>query len=153
MIDDTPSFGRFEGREHRLGVRVYYEDTDLTGVVYHANYLRYFERGRSEFLRCAGVDHTVLGAVGVETAFAVTQLSVKFSRPARIDDALTVVTICESLGAARFGFTQTLLRGGEKLVSAAVEICCIDLAGRPKRPPSLLLDRLKPFLTGSASSF
>ena len=149
---DRPSAGRFDGALHRVGVRVYYEDTDLTGIVYHANYLRYFERGRSDLLRLAGVAHAALASED-NIAFAVTRMTIDFLKPARIDEALVVETSASRVNAARFGFTQTLTRGPEKLVSAAVEVCCIDLAGRPKRPPALLLARLKPFLTGSASSF
>src|SRR5271163_3525120 len=73
---------------HRLPVRVYYEDTDFTGVVYHASYLRYFERGRTEFLRAAGVEHAALLALPEPCAFAVTRISVAFRKPARVDDAL-----------------------------------------------------------------
>ena len=85
-----PSAGVFQGREHLLAVRVYYEDTDFTGLVYHASYVRFFERGRSDFLRLAGADHTAMGALGV--AFAVVRLEVGFRRAARIDDALVVET-------------------------------------------------------------
>src|ERR1700683_4756648 len=88
-----PSSGAFEGLEHVLPVRVYYEDTDFTGVVYHANYLRYFERGRTEFLRAAGVEHSALLALPEPCAFAVSRISVVFRKAARVDDALEVRTI------------------------------------------------------------
>jgi acyl-CoA thioester hydrolase len=89
---DLPTAGVMVGREHRLPVRIYYEDTDFTGMVYHANYVRYFERGRSDFLRLVGVSHSDL-LVGAEpAAFVVTRLDIRFQKPGRIDDALVVVT-------------------------------------------------------------
>jgi acyl-CoA thioester hydrolase len=93
-----PSAGWVEGREHVLPVRVYYEDTDLSGLVYHANYVRYFERGRSDFLRTGGVHHAELLARPDPVAFAVTRMEIDFRRGARIDDALLVRT---SYDAAR----------------------------------------------------
>jgi acyl-CoA thioester hydrolase len=87
-----PAAGAFEGTEHVLPVRVYYEDTDLTGVVYHANYLRYFERARSDFLRLAGINHASLLARDDPAAFAVTKIAIAFHQAARIDDALEVRT-------------------------------------------------------------
>src|ERR1700749_4594833 len=98
---DQPSAGHIVGREHRLPVRVYYEDTDFTGVVYHANYARYFERGRSDFLRLAGVRPAELLAGGAPTAFTVTKLSIAFLGAARIDDALIVRTTFEYARGAR----------------------------------------------------
>lgn len=94
--DHAPTAGWFEGREHRLPVRIYYEDTDFTGVVYHANYVRYFERGRSDFLRLAGVSHSDLLERDDPAAFVVTRLEIDFKKAARIDDALTVHTTYDS---------------------------------------------------------
>src|SRR5262245_19133910 len=91
-MTDQPSAGRFEGRVHFLPARVYYEDTDFTGVVYHANYLRYFERGRSDFLRAAGIHHTELLNAAEPMGFAVNKISLEFLKAARIDDALVVET-------------------------------------------------------------
>ena len=85
---DAPSCGRFEGREHVLPVRIYYEDTDFTGVVYHANYLRYFARGRSDALRAAGVSHTDLLGDERPSAFTVVRMEIDFRRPARLGDGL-----------------------------------------------------------------
>jgi acyl-CoA thioester hydrolase len=101
MNADQPSAGRFEGRLHILPVRIYYEDTDFTGFVYHANYLRYFERARSDYLRLAGVRHAELLEGESPTAFAVSRINVEFLRPARIDDALTVQTGYDSMKGAR----------------------------------------------------
>lgn len=153
MQDDEPSVGRFEGRLHRLPVRIYYEDTDFSGLVYHANYLRFFERGRSDFLRLAGVHHNELLEGAEPLAFAVNKIIVEFLKPARIDDALTVKTAFETTRGPRIFIVQTLERGGETLVKADVQVCCISLTGRPRKPPALLLERLKPFLEPSTSSF
>ncbi len=140
----SPSAGVFEGREHRLPVRVYYEDTDFTGLVYHASYVRFFERGRSDFLRLAGADHTAMAAVA--TAFAVVRLEVDFRRAARIDDALLVVTGIESARGPRIRFAQRIERSGEVICRAVVDAACIDPAGRPRRPPLRLTQALAPYL-------
>jgi acyl-CoA thioester hydrolase len=153
MTSDQPSAGRFDGREHILPVRIYYEDTDFSGLVYHANYLRYFERGRSDFLRLAGVHHNELLSSADPLAFAVNKMTLEFLKAARIDDALTVRTVFETTKGPRIFVSQRLTRGEEVLVKAAVEVCCISLTGRPRKPPAMLLERLKPFLEPSASSF
>jgi acyl-CoA thioester hydrolase len=153
MTGDEPTAGRFEGRQHVLPVRVYYEDTDFTGLVYHASYLRFFERGRSDFLRLAGVHHSALLEGAEPIGFAVNRMSIEFLKPARIDDALAVKTGFETMRGPRIFIAQVLERAGEVLVRAQVEVCCISLTGRPRKPPTLLLERLKPFLEPSASSF
>lgn len=153
MSEDEPSAGRFEGRAHLLPVRIYYEDTDFTGIVYHANYLRYFERGRSDFLRLAGISHSALMQGQPPLGFAANRIALEFVKPARIDDALVVRTVFETTRGPRIFIAQALERAGEALARAAVEVCCIDLTGRPRRPPAVLLERLKPFLEPSASSF
>ncbi|MFM1960120.1 MAG: tol-pal system-associated acyl-CoA thioesterase [Pseudomonadota bacterium] len=141
---DAPTCGRYEGREHILPVRVYYEDTDFTGVVYHANYLRYFERGRSDALRAAGVSHTDLLDGDRPTAFTVVRMEIDFRRPARIDDALQVRTLYDRIRGPRLFFRQRLMRGDDVLCEAVVEAACIDLSGRPARPSKLLLTKLAP---------
>ena len=145
-IPDAPTAGRFDGRAHILPVRIYYEDTDCSGVVYHANYLRYFERGRSDYLRLAGISHTELLEGEAPTAFAINKINLEFLKAARIDDALTVVTTYNRIQGPRLIINQALHRGHEVVATAAVEACCISLNGRPVRPPALLLQRLKPFL-------
>jgi len=153
MSEDIPGAGRFAGRIHHLPVRVYYEDTDFSGVVYHANYLRFFERGRSDFLRLAGVHHNELAAADEPAAFAVNRMEIEFLKPARIDDALLVKTVFETMRGPRIFIAQTLEKTGEILVKAQLQVCCISLTGRPRKPPAMLLERLKPFLEPSASSF
>ena len=143
---DVPTSGRYEGREHILPFRIYYEDTDFTGVVYHANYLRYFERGRSDALRAAGVSHTDLLDGDRPTAFTVVRMEIDFRRPARIDDALQVRTLYDRVRGPRMFIRQRLMRGEEVLCEAAVEAACIDLSGRPARPSRRLLELLVPIL-------
>jgi acyl-CoA thioester hydrolase len=141
-----PTAGVFEGREHRLPVRVYYEDTDFTGLVYHANYVRYFERGRSDFLRLAGVGHAELLDRPDPAAFVVTRMEIDFKRPARIDDALVVRTFYDTVRGPRLFVTQRITRGETLIATADVDAACIDLQGRPRKPPGGLAERLKPWL-------
>jgi acyl-CoA thioester hydrolase len=143
---DEPSQGRFEGRLHRLPLRVYYEDTDFTGVVYHANYLRFFERGRSDFLRAAGIAHQALLAGPEPIAFSVIRADVRFLKAARIDDALVAQTAFDQINGPRLLISQTLTRGVETIAAAAIEACCIGLDGRAKRPPPSLRQVLQPYL-------
>jgi len=145
-MSDQPSAGRFDGRVHHLPVRVYYEDTDFTGLVYHASYLRFFERGRSDFLRLAGVHHSLLLEGPDPTGFAVNRMTLDFHKAARIDDALVVETIFETMRGPRIFIAQVLKRGEEALVRAEVQVCCISLTGKAKKPPAMLLEHLKPFL-------
>ncbi len=142
---NLPSAGWFDGREHVLPVRVYYEDTDLTGVVYHASYVRFLERGRSDFLRLAGADHVAMAAL--DTAFAVTRLEVAYRRAARIDDALLVRTAFERTQGAVIHIRQQITRDEETLTDAVVQAACIDLAGRARRPPQALVEALAPWLS------
>jgi acyl-CoA thioester hydrolase len=143
---DIAYSGRFEGRTHLLPVRVYYEDTDFSGVVYHATYARFFERGRSDFLRAAGIAHAALLERADPLAFAVLRLDIRFKKPARIDDSLVVATVYESVSGARIMINQSLTRAGDTIATALVEACCIGLDGRPRRAPKELLSALSPYL-------
>ncbi|MBA4000210.1 tol-pal system-associated acyl-CoA thioesterase [Brevundimonas sp.] len=145
-MTDLPTAGRFEGREHILPVRVYYEDTDFTGLVYHANYVRYFERGRSDFLRLAGVGHADLLTGETPLAFVITSMDLRFLKAARIDDALIVRTTYDALRGPRLTIRQTIERGGEVLCRAEVEAAVIDLTGRPRRAPATLIAAVTPWL-------
>ena len=142
----TPAAGAFIGREHRLPVRVYYEDTDFTGLVYHANYARYFERGRSDFLRLAGISHSDLLDRPDPCAFVVTRLVIDFRAAARIDDALVVRTTYDTVRGPRLSIRQTITRGEAIIATAEVEAACITLAGRPRRAPPDLVEKLTPLL-------
>lgn len=140
-----PSAGWLEGREHVLPVRIYYEDTDFTGMVYHANYLRYFERGRSDFFRLAGISHTALLSLPEPTAFTLVRLELDFKRAARIDDALLVRTAYDEVKGARLMVSQRIVRGTELIAQAHVEAVCINLAGRAIRPPAAMVELLRPY--------
>ena len=144
MQTPLPSAGVLDGREHVLPVRVYYEDTDFTGVVYHANYVRYFERGRSDFLRVAGVHHAELLDRDDPAAFAIVRMEIDFKRAARIDDALAVRTTYDVARGPRLFISQKITRGEELICAAKVEAACIDMAGRPRKPPAGMLDTLRP---------
>jgi acyl-CoA thioester hydrolase len=142
-----PAAGAFEGTEHVLPVRVYYEDTDLTGVVYHANYLRYFERARSDFLRLAGINHASLLARDDPAAFAVTKIAIAFHQAARIDDALEVRTRFAHRQRVRLQATQRILRAGRAIATAEVEVVCIAPNGRVRRWPAELVAAITPLLS------
>jgi len=147
---DRPTVGRFEGREHRLPVRVYYEDTDFTGLVYHANYVRYFERGRSDCLRLMGVGHAELLDGDQPMAFVVSKMGLSFLRPARIDEELLVRTCYDAVKGPRLLICQAITRGEDVLCRAEVEVVCIHMDGRPRRPPRTLVEKVGPWLAPEA---
>ncbi|MCS6762046.1 MAG: YbgC/FadM family acyl-CoA thioesterase [Candidatus Devosia symbiotica] len=118
---------------HRFPIRIYYEDTDFSSNVYHAAYLKFFERGRTEFLREAGIHHFELAAQGV--AFAVRSMELQFEGAAHIDDLLTVTTEMVALTGARLMLNQTILRGDTVLTRASVMVVAIKTAGGPARMP------------------
>lgn len=121
---------------HRLAVRIYYEDTDFSGNVYHAAYLKFFERGRTEFLRDLGIHHSELMAEGL--AFAVRRMTIDFVAPAHIDDLLTVTTQVVKVGGARLLLAQVISRGDAVLTRAEVEVAAIRTSGGPARLPGAL---------------
>ncbi|QDY99968.1 tol-pal system-associated acyl-CoA thioesterase [Nitratireductor mangrovi] len=122
---------------HRLYARVYYADTDFSGVVYHARYLEFFERGRSDFLRLAGVHHTELadGKHGERLVWVVRKMEIEFRAPARIDDILTIESRTADISGARIFMEQELKRGETVLVTAKVEAAIVSETGRPRRFP------------------
>lgn len=131
--------GSISSSIHRLPVRVYYEDTDFSGNVYHANYLKYCERGRSDFLRVLGIDQNAMIGGDAALMFVVRRMLCDFLRPARFDDLLVVETTLGEMAGARFELAQRVLRGDEVLFTATVTVALIDGAGRPKRvPPEML---------------
>lgn len=129
--------GKLTPDGHVLKARVYFADTDFTGVVYHARYLEFLERGRSDFLRLAGVHHTELadGKHGETLAWVVRRMEIDFRQPARVDDILTVVTRIAEISGARIRMHQRLLRDAELLVEAKVEAAIIGESGKPRRFP------------------
>lgn len=144
-LDPWPDLaGRLDGATHRLPVRVYYEDTDFSGFVYHANYLKFCERGRSDWLRLLGLHHHELMragemASGMSLGFVVRKLEAEFLKPAVIDDLLEVTTSVVSLSGARLLLEQTVSRSRERLFSMMVTVAIVDGRGRPRRLPSNLL--------------
>jgi acyl-CoA thioester hydrolase len=137
--------GRFEGLTHILPIRIYYEDTDLSGVVYHANYLRFMERGRSEFFRAAGISKLAQLESAEPSAWALRRASLDYLKPARLDDLIEVHTRCASLGGARMSADQKIYCGERLLVHGIVEACMMTLDGRPRRIPSDIREKLLPF--------
>jgi acyl-CoA thioester hydrolase len=168
MIDSNstalvPTAGRREGSLHHYPLRVYFEDVDAAGIVYHANYLRFCERARTEMMRELGIPHVdMMAETGV--AFAVRNCEIDFRRPARLEEALEIVTALLDIGPATLTLQQTVRKlpgsgaippqsGGiaaEDLVTVRLRLCCIDQRGRPVRVPVRVrqaLDRL----SGSAA--
>ncbi len=132
---DQPAGGRFVGGTHRFPVRIYFEDTDLSGVVYHANYLRYFERARSDMLMIAGIDQRTAHETG-EGAYAVRSMQLDWKAPARLNDALLVVSTVERVRAAAVDIQQRVIRDDLLLASARVEVAFVAPSGRPRRQPA-----------------
>jgi acyl-CoA thioester hydrolase len=146
MSESWPDLaGRLGADGHVLPVRVYFEDTDFSGVVYHGAYVRFMERGRSDFLRLLGIGHDALarGEHGESLAFAVRRMKLEFNKPARIDDTIQVRTVVKTLSGARITVLQTVERDGVVLVSADVEVALISPDGLPRRLPSAVRARLE----------
>jgi acyl-CoA thioester hydrolase len=132
-------------RRHVLPIRVYFEDTDFSGLVYHASYLRWCERGRSDFLRLAGNDHKALidGAGGREpAAFVVRRMQLEFLKPARIDEVLEVATRLEETTAATLVLDQRICRGATVLFTAEVTVVLVSRSGKPLRLSAALKEAL-----------
>jgi acyl-CoA thioester hydrolase len=126
---------------HQHGLRVYYEDTDLAGIVYYANYLKFIERGRTEWVASLGIDQMALKAAeGI--VFAVRRVEADFLRPAKFGDDLVVETVLKGLGGARLVLDQTITRGGERLFLAQVTLVCLSEDGHAARLPASLRARL-----------
>lgn len=137
--------GRFEGRVHVLPIRIYYEDTDLSAVVYHANYLRFMERARTEFFRATDVPLAYLSDPE-PSAWTLRKLAIEYHRPARLEDIIEVRTTATSLTGARLCADQSIFCGEALLTRGAVEACIMTLAGKPRRIPQDVRDKLMPFL-------
>jgi acyl-CoA thioester hydrolase len=132
-------------RQHWIAVRVYYEDTDFTGMVYHANYLRFFERGRSDHLRDAGISHQSLLAREDPAAFTLTNVNVTYRRPARVDDLLHIRTRYLGMDGPRIRFSQACLRDGEVIAEAGITAVMIHADGRLRRPIREIADHLEAY--------
>ncbi len=146
MARDIPPMGYFEGREHYYPIRVFYEDTDFSGVVYYANYLRFLERARSSFFRLAGIGHAELLERDPPLAFVIRKINLDYKISAKIDDVLSVMTTYDSFKGARLLVTQKIFRNEKLILTADSEAACIDLTGRPRRAPKEMMDKLVPYL-------
>ena len=127
--------------EFSLPIRVYIEDTDAGGIVYYVNYLKYFERARTEFMRTLGMDRPAISDNG--WMFVVSKVSLNYRQPARLDDALSVTLVAQRVGAATIDFAQTVRRDRTLLVEGSLQIACVDRdTGRPRRLDGDLRARL-----------
>jgi acyl-CoA thioester hydrolase len=131
---DKPYAGGFRGNTHRFAVRVYFEDTDVAGIVYYANYLRFMERARSDMLRSAGIDQRGAMERG-EGVYAVADLSIKYRASAKLEDELVVVSTVDAVRGVSCVIHQRVMRGGEILTDAMVTAAFLSPDGRPKRQP------------------
>lgn len=132
---DEPYSGAFAGAEHRFALRVYFEDTDLSGIVYHANYLRFMERARSDMLRCAGIDQRDAMDSG-GGYYAVHDLQITYRRPAKLEDALLVRSRVVGVRAAACEIAQDIWRGDTLLTEGRVTAAFLGMDGRPRRQPA-----------------
>jgi acyl-CoA thioester hydrolase len=149
-VSDTipaPATGRFIAAVHHFPLRIYFEDTDLSGLVYHANYLRYMERARSDMLRVAGIDQRGSQESGLGV-YAVTDIQIRYRRPARLDDDLTVVSRVTGVGAATCAIHQSVMREAEQLTDATVSVAWLTPQGRPQRQPKAWTDIFSRLMQG-----
>jgi len=137
---DTPYRGGFVGSEHRFALTVYFEDTDAYGIVYYANYLKFMERARSDFLRAVGVDQAgELAATG--SAYAVVEVNIRYRKPARLGDDLKIVSTVDEVRASSVLIQQRVMRGEEQLIDARVTAAFLDGEGKPRRQPREWVDK------------
>jgi acyl-CoA thioester hydrolase len=139
---DIPYRGGFVGPEHHFALSVYFEDTDAYGIVYYANYLKFMERARSDFLRAVGVDQAAeLKRSG--SAYAVVEVDIRYRKPARLGDDLVVISTVDHVRASSVLIHQRVMRGKEQLTDARVTAAFLDGEGRPKRQPKDWVDKFK----------
>ncbi len=140
-----PYQGQFDGTKHLFAVRVYFEDTDFSGVVYHARYLHFMERARSDMLACVGIDQRRVHAEG-QGAYAVTEMHIKYRKPAHFDDALVVVSTVEAVRAASCDIRQIIMRGDDILTEAVVTAAFVSPDGKPRRQPAHWVAAFQPII-------
>ena len=152
MEHSPPPFqpGFFEGPAHHFRLRVYYEDTDLSGIVYHANYIRFMERARSDMLRLAGIDQRAAIEAG-EGAWAITDLALKYRLPAKLEDDLLVISHVEQVRGASVVISQNIMRGQQLLTEGRVTAAFLSPDGRPRRQPADWAARVTAILNGEFS--
>ena len=147
----APPSGLFDGARHLFPVRIYFEDTDLSGVVYHANYLRYMERARSDMLRLAGIDQRAANEAG-EGAWAVTDLAIRYRLPARLDDELLVESTVTAVRGASVEIAQTISCGGRVLTEGRVTAAFVSPEGRARRQPPGWAERFRSIMNANPPS-
>jgi acyl-CoA thioester hydrolase len=140
--------GRVEGDTHILPVRIYFEDTDCAGVVYHANFLKFCERGRSDFIRLLGIDHQGLANPerGEPSVFVVRRVEIDYLKPGRMDDVLEILTSCAEIGNASLILAQEVRRDATPLVRALVTVVLVSSSGKPQRLGALVRGALQRFV-------
>ncbi len=147
----APPGGLFDGPVHRFMVRAYFEDTDLSGVVYHANYLRWFERARSDMLRLLGINQRAAQEAG-EGAYAVADLAIRYAAPARLDDDVLIESRVEDMRAASCRMHQIAIRDGVLLTEARLRVGFVAPDGRPRRQPDAWRQAFASLLPESSAS-
>ena len=146
-----PYHGALVGPAHCFAVRVYIEDTDLGGVVYHANYLRYLERARSDMLRAMGIDQRASIEQGIGV-YAVAELRIRYVKPARLDDELVIVTRLEEIRGASCVLHQKITRGDDLVTEATVTAAFLGADGRPRRQPREWAERFRALQSRAAAA-
>jgi len=139
---DKAYAGAFVGRTHHFALRVYFEDTDVAGIVYYANYLKFMERARSDMLRAAGIDQRAAIEAG-EGVYAVAEVQIRYRTPARLDDELVILSELKEVRAASALIHQRVMRGPEIVAEASVTAAFLSLDGRPKRQPRDWIERFE----------
>ena len=140
--------GRIEGETHVLPIRVYFEDTDCAGVVYHANFLKFCERARSDFIRLLGIDARSLASPeqGEPAVFVVRRVEIDYLKPGRMDDVLEIVTSCAEIGSASLVLQQDICKDRTVLARAKVTVVLVSGAGKPQRLGALVRGALQRFV-------
>ncbi|MET0241601.1 MAG: YbgC/FadM family acyl-CoA thioesterase [Sphingobium sp.] len=146
-INPIPASGQFRGGAHHFPVRVYFEDTDLSGVVYHANYLRFMERARSDMLRQAGIDQRGTHASG-GGYYAIADLNLRYMKPALLEDDLVVISRMRNVRAASCVIAQSIWRGPDQLTDGEVTAAFLSPRGRPQRQPAHWISAFQRLSTG-----
>lgn len=147
----APPSGVFDGPRHLFPVRIYFEDTDLSGVVYHANYLRYMERARSDMLRLAAIDQRAANEAG-EGAWAVTDLAIRYRLPARLDDELLVESTVTAVRGASVDIAQTIRCNERVLTEGRVTAAFVSPDGRARRQPAGWADRFRSIMHATSTT-
>jgi acyl-CoA thioester hydrolase len=149
MDNSPPPFqpGFFRGSTHHFRLRVYFEDTDLSGIVYHANYIRYMERARSDMLRLASIDQRAAMEAG-EGAWAITDLALKYRMPAKLEDDLEVISTVDAVRGASVIISQIIMRGQQPLTEGRVTAAFLSPEGRPRRQPADWAARFTAIMNG-----